>query len=948
MGRQENDWIELRGVRVNNLKNIDVKIPRDKFVVITGVSGSGKSSLAFDTLYAEGQRRYVESLSTYARQFMGRMAKPECDFIEGLPPAIAIEQKVISRNPRSTVGTSTEIYDYLRMLFARVGRTYSPVSGVEVKKHSTEDVVDCMKAHPVGTRFMVLTPLIPHGGRSRKEQLEMDMKQGFSRIEVDGNVVLIENYLAGAQESDIDAADIYLVIDRLVVNEERTTVSRLVDSSETALYEGGGKCLLKFLSADGREPEIAEFSLRFEADGMEFEEPTDHFFSFNSPVGACPECEGFGKIMGIDENLVIPNTELSVYDGAVVCWRGEKMGEWKNEFVRRAERYNFPVFTPYYALTQEQKDLLWHGMPGEGKREMVCIDRFFDMLRENQYKIQYRVMLARYRGKTTCPVCHGNRLKREVEYVKIGGRSITELVSMPVSGLYEFFRNLHLTDHDAKVAKRLLMEIKSRLKFLIDVGLGYLTLNRLSNTLSGGESQRINLATSLGSSLVGSLYILDEPSIGLHSRDTQRLIQVLRELQKIGNTVVVVEHDEEIMRAADYIIDIGPEAGRLGGQVVYAGLPPKFSAADAPKINNSHTLDYLSGKDVIAVPQTYRPWNNYIDVKCARENNLKGIDVRFPLNVMTVVTGVSGSGKSTLVRDIFYRAMKRHFDEQCDRPGQFVGLEGDMVLVKAIDFVDQNPIGTSTRSNPVTYIGAYDEIRKLMASQQLAKQMGYTPAYFSFNTDGGRCEECKGEGTVTVEMQFMNDIVLECEACHGKRFKTEILDVKYEGQSINDILDMTVNQAVEFFSEHKQKKIVQKLKPLQDVGLGYIKLGQTSSTLSGGENQRVKLAYYLSQEKSVPTIFIFDEPTTGLHFHDIKELLESFNSLIGRGHTIIIIEHNVDVIKCADHIIDLGPEGGDAGGFVVATGTPLDVAKCAHSYTGQFLADAAFRAGTFK
>ena len=948
MGRQENDWIELRGVRVNNLKNIDVKIPRDKFVVITGVSGSGKSSLAFDTLYAEGQRRYVESLSTYARQFMGRMAKPECDFIEGLPPAIAIEQKVISRNPRSTVGTSTEIYDYLRMLFARVGRTYSPVSGVEVKKHSTEDVVDCMKAHPVGTRFMVLTPLIPHGGRSRKEQLEMDMKQGFSRIEVDGNVVLIENYLAGAQESDIDAADIYLVIDRLVVNEERTTVSRLVDSSETALYEGGGKCLLKFLSTDGREPEIAEFSLRFEADGMEFEEPTDHFFSFNSPVGACPECEGFGKIMGIDENLVIPNTELSVYDGAVVCWRGEKMGEWKNEFVRRAERYNFPVFTPYYALTQEQKDLLWHGMPGEGKREMVCIDRFFDMLRENQYKIQYRVMLARYRGKTTCPVCHGNRLKREVEYVKIGGRSITELVSMPVSGLYEFFRNLHLTDHDAKVAKRLLMEIKSRLKFLIDVGLGYLTLNRLSNTLSGGESQRINLATSLGSSLVGSLYILDEPSIGLHSRDTKRLIQVLRELQKIGNTVVVVEHDEEIMRAADYIIDIGPEAGRLGGQVVYAGLPPKFSAADAPKINNSHTLDYLSGKDVIAVPQTYRPWNNYIDVKCARENNLKGIDVRFPLNVMTVVTGVSGSGKSTLVRDIFYRAMKRHFDEQCDRPGQFVGLEGDMGLVKAIDFVDQNPIGTSTRSNPVTYIGAYDEIRKLMASQQLAKQMGYTPAYFSFNTDGGRCEECKGEGTVTVEMQFMNDIVLECEACHGKRFKTEILDVKYEGQSINDILDMTVNQAVEFFSGHKQKKIVQKLKPLQDVGLGYIKLGQTSSTLSGGENQRVKLAYYLSQEKSVPTIFIFDEPTTGLHFHDIKKLLESFNSLIGRGHTIIIIEHNVDVIKCADHIIDLGPEGGDAGGFVVATGTPLDVAKCAHSYTGQFLADAAFRAGTFK
>lgn len=937
MGRQVNDCIELRGVRVNNLKNIDVKIPRDKFVVITGVSGSGKSSLAFDTLYAEGQRRYVESLSTYARQFMGRMAKPECDFIEGLPPAIAIEQKVISRNPRSTVGTSTEIYDYLRMLFARVGHTFSPVSGVEVKKHSADDIVDCMKRHPAGTRFMVLTPLIPHGGRTRKQQLDMDMKQGFSRIEVDGRVVMIESYLAEADESGIEHSEIYLVIDRLVVNDERTTVSRLVDSSETALYEGAGKCILKFLSTDGSEPETEEFSLRFEADGIEFEEPTDHFFSFNSPVGACPECEGFGKIIGIDENLVIPNTELSVYDGAVVCWRGEKMGEWKNEFVRRAEKYNFPVFTPYYALTQEQKDLLWHGVPGEGKREMVCIDRFFDMLRENQYKIQYRVMLARYRGKTTCPVCHGNRLKKEVEYVKVGGHSITQLVSMPVSDLYEFFRNLQLSDHDRNVAKRLLVEISSRLKFLIDVGLGYLTLNRLSNTLSGGESQRINLATSLGSSLVGSLYILDEPSIGLHSRDTQRLIHVLRGLQKLGNTVVVVEHDEEIMRAADHIIDIGPDAGRLGGQVVFSGRPPQ--TGEEPVTNKSHTLDYLLGREVIDVPQTYRPWNNYIEVKCARQNNLKGIDVRFPLNVMTVVTGVSGGGKSTLVRDIFYRAMKRHLDEQCDRPGQFLGLEGDMDMVKAIDFVDQNPIGTSTRSNPVTYIGAYDEIRKLMASQQLAKQMGYTPAYFSFNTDGGRCDECKGEGTVTVEMQFMNDLVLECECCHGKRFKSDILDVNYQGQNINDILSMTVNQAVEFFAQHGQKKIVQKLKPLQDVGLGYIKLGQTSSTLSGGENQRVKLAYYLSQEKTQPTIFIFDEPTTGLHFHDIKKLLESFNALISRGHTIIIIEHNIDVIKCADHIIDLGPEGGNAGGYVVVTGTPPEVARCAHSYTGQFLSE---------
>lgn len=933
------DCIMMRGVRVNNLKNVDVRIPRDKFVVITGVSGSGKSSLAFDTLYAEGQRRYVESMSTYARQFMGRMAKPECDFIEGLPPAIAIEQKVVSRNPRSTVGTSTEIYDYLRMLFARIGHTFSPVSGTEVKKHTPDDIVDCMMSHEAGTRFMVLTPLIPHGGRSRKEQLDMDLKQGFSRIEVNGKVVMIEEYLAEATDKTVDNDDIYIVIDRLVVNDERTTRSRLVDSSETALYEGAGKCILKFLYADGREPEIAEFSLRFEADGIEFEEPSDQMFSFNSPVGACPECEGFGRIVGIDENLVIPNTELSVYDGAVVCWRGEKMGEWKNEFVRRAERYKFPIFAPYYQLTQEQKDLLWHGVPGEDKREMVCIDRFFDMLRENQYKIQYRVMLARYRGKTTCPVCHGSRLKKEVEYVKVGGKNITELVAMPISELNEFFRKLRLSDHDAEVAKRLLVEIRSRLKFLMDVGLGYLTLNRLSNTLSGGESQRINLATSLGSSLVGSLYILDEPSIGLHSRDTQRLIHVLRELQKLGNTVVVVEHDEEIMRAADYIIDIGPDAGRLGGKIVYAGKPPRQGEGKVKDEGDvpSHTLGYLLGREIIEQPTTYRQWNNYIEIKCARENNLKGIDVKIPLNVMTVVTGVSGSGKSTLVRDIFYRAMKRHLDQPCDRPGQFLGLEGDMDMVRAIDFVDQNPIGTSSRSNPVTYIGAYDEIRKLMASQQLSKQMGYTPAYFSFNTDGGRCEECKGEGTVTVEMQFMNDLVLECESCHGKRFKNEILEVKYAGKDINEILDMTVNMAVEFFTENGQKKIVQKLKPLQDVGLGYIKLGQTSSTLSGGENQRVKLAYYLSQEKTVPTVFIFDEPTTGLHFHDIKKLLESFNALISRGHTIVIIEHNVEVIKCADHVIDLGPEGGDAGGNIVVTGTPAEVSQCIHSYTGQFL-----------
>ena len=926
----DTDCIRIKGARVNNLKNVDVDIPRNKFVVITGVSGSGKSSLAFDTLYAEGQRRYVESLSTYARQFMGRMGKPECDFIEGIPPAIAIEQKVTSRNPRSTVGTTTEIYDYMRMLFARAGHTFSPVSGCEVKKHTQDDITECMLSYPEGTRFMVLTPLIPRSGRTVEEQLEMDMKQGYTRITVDGNVMTIDEFLSTKPEYK----EIMLVIDRLTVNNDKSTISRLADSCQTALYEGDGKCTLQFVP-EGKH----DFGLKFEADGITFEEPTDQMFSFNSPAGACPNCEGFGKVMGIDEDLVVPNTELSIYDGAVVCWRGEKMGEWKKEFCRRAERYNFPIFTPYYQLTQEQKDLLWHGVKGEDKYESLCIDRFFDMLQENQYKIQYRVMLARYRGRTSCPVCHGKRLKPEAEYVRFAGKTISELCDMSVTDLNEFFRTIKVTDnakdiskdshcitkHDSEVAKRLLTEIKSRLKFLVDVGLGYLTMSRLSNSLSGGESQRINLATSLGSSLVGSLYILDEPSIGLHPRDTQRLIHVLRELQKLGNTVVVVEHDEEIMRAADYIIDIGPDAGRLGGEIVFSGSV-KDDIYSFP-VGKSHTI----------VPTSRRPWNNYIEVKCARENNLKGIDVRFPLNVMTCVTGVSGSGKSTLVRDILYRAMKRHLDEVCDRPGQFTALEGDVDMIKRIEFVDQNPIGTSSRSNPVTYIGAYDEIRKLFASQQLSKQMGYTPAYFSFNTDGGRCEECKGDGTVTVEMQFMNDLVLECESCHGKRFKSEILDVLYEGQSIYDILNMTINQAIEFFTEHKQKKIVQKMKPLQDVGLGYIKLGQTSSSLSGGESQRIKLAFYLSQEKAVPTMFIFDEPTTGLHFHDIKKLLKAFDALITRGHTIIIIEHNVDVIKCADHIIDLGPEGGAGGGNLVITGTPEEVGKCAWSYTGEFI-----------
>ena len=916
------DSIKIKGARVNNLKNISVEIPRNQLVVITGVSGSGKSSLAFDTLYAEGQRRYVESLSTYARQFMGRMGKPECDFIEGIPPAIAIEQKVISRNPRSTVGTSTEIYDYLRMLFARAGHTFSPISGQEVKKHSQEDVIRCMNSYPEGTRFMVLCPLICRNGRSEAEQIAAYDKQGLSLTDtIDGKTCLI--------------------ISRMTVRDDKANISHLVDSCETAIYEGEGQCILKFLS-DGKEA-IHFFSLAFEADGIMFEEPTEHMFSFNSPIGACPTCEGFGKIMGIDESLVIPNQEMSVYEGAVFCWRGEKMSAWKNEFCRLAATYDFPIFEPYYNLTQEQKDFLWHGATdamGNPTVDIPCIDRFFDMLRENQYKIQYRVMLSRYRGKEICPTCHGTRLKREASYVKVGGRSITELVEMPIADLYEFFKNLQLSEHDYLIAKRLLVEINNRLQFLMDVGLSYLTLNRLSNTLSGGESQRINLATSLGSSLVGSLYILDEPSIGLHSRDTQRLIRVLKELRDLGNTVVVVEHDEEIIRAADYIIDIGPDAGRLGGKIVWQGNAAEVlssSAAESTEGIDSHTIDFLTHRETIDVPFSRRPWNNYIFIKCARENNLKGIDVKIPLNVMTVVTGVSGSGKSTLVRDIFYRAVMRQMDRVCDRPGQFVALEGDVGMIESIEFVDQNPIGTSSRSNPVTYIGAYDEIRKLMASQQLAKQMGYTPQYFSFNTEGGRCEECKGEGTVTVEMQFMNDLVLECESCHGKRFKNDILEVKFHGKDIHDILNLTVNMAVEFFGEHGQKKIVSKLKPLQDVGLGYLKLGQTSSTLSGGENQRVKLAYYLSQEKTKPTMFIFDEPTTGLHFHDIKKLLAAFQSLITRGHSILIIEHNMEIIKSADHIIDLGPEGGAEGGYIVCAGTPEQVAQCKESYTGQAL-----------
>lgn len=918
----ESNYTSIKGAKVNNLKNIDVDIPRNKLVVITGLSGSGKSSLAFDTLYAEGQRRYVESLSSYARQFLGRMSKPECDFIKGIPPAIAIEQKVTSRNPRSTVGTSTEIYEYLRLLFARVGKTYSPVSGQIVKKDSAEDIVNCMLSYPKGTRYTVLTPIVPREGRDVQQQIEMDRKEGFTRLEVNGEMVRMEDYAYN------EADTIYLLIDRMSCDDSKDSISRLTDSAETAMYEGDGACLLRFYTADG-ETRLHSFSTKFEADGITFTEPTDQMFSFNSPIGACPVCEGFGKIVGIDEHLVVPNRALSVYDGAVMCWRGEKMGEWLHEFLREAPAHNFPIFAPYYELTEEQKDYLWHG-----PRDKACIDSFFKMLEENQYKIQYRVMLARYRGKTVCPACHGSRLKKEALYVKVGGKNIAEIVGMPINDVVEFFRTLKLDEHDTAVAARLLNEIGNRLKFLQDVGLGYLTLNRLSNTLSGGESQRINLATSLGSSLVGSLYILDEPSIGLHSRDTDKLIKVLRQLQQLGNTVVVVEHDEEIIRAADYIIDIGPKAGRLGGQIVYQG-----NMSDLKPGSDSYTVKYLLGEERIPLPLSHRSWNNYIEIKGARENNLNGIDVKFPLNVMTVVTGVSGSGKSTLVRDIFYKALKREYSEVSDRPGEFLSLEGDVKMVHDIEFVDQNPIGKSSRSNPVTYVKAYDEIRKLMADQPLSKQMGYTAGYFSFNTEGGRCEECKGEGTVTVEMQFMADLVLECESCHGKRFKNETLEVKYDGVNIYDILEMTVNQAVEFFNEHGQKKIVKKLLPLQEVGLGYIKLGQSSSTLSGGENQRVKLAYFLSIEKAEPTIFVFDEPTTGLHFHDIKQLLKAFDALIARGHTVVIIEHNMDVIKCADHVIDLGPEGGDKGGNLVVCGTPEEVAKCAASYTGQYLAE---------
>lgn len=929
-------FIEVKGARVNNLKNVSLNIPRDKFIVITGVSGSGKSSLAFDTLYAEGQRRYVESLSSYARQYLGRMSKPECDTIKGLPPAIAIEQKVISRNPRSTVGTSTEIYEYLKLLFARIGHTYSPISGEEVKVHTNEDIIECVSNFSEGTKFAILAPLQLPEGRALEKQLSIENQQGYSRVWYKNDFVRIDDFLTDKEAVENAKPDeIYILIDRMAAGGSKANISRLADSTETAFYEGNGTCRLIFFPSKI----TYDFSTAYEADGISFEQPNENMFAFNSPAGACPECEGFGKIMGIDEKLVIPNTSLSVYDGCVQCWHGEKMGVWKEVFCRQAANDKFPIFEPYYNLTRQQKDMLWHGLPsekGKEKRDRVCIDSFFNMVKENQYKIQYRVMLSRYRGKTICPVCHGTRLKKEATWVKIGGMSIVDLVEMPVTNLKMWFDNLQISENEAKIAKRLLAEIRSRLQFLLDVGLGYLTLNRASNTLSGGESQRINLTTSLGSSLVGSLYILDEPSIGLHSRDTDRLIHVLRELQQLHNTVIVVEHDEEIMRAADHLIDVGPEAGSEGGEIVFEG-----SLDDVEKMNGketlSHTVRFLNGTERIATPSSRRQWNLAIEVKGARMNNLRGIDVKIPLNVLTVVTGVSGSGKSSLIKGILYPALKRHLNEVADPPGEYSALGGDWQQVKHVEFVDQNPIGKSTRSNPATYIKAYDAIRQLFADQPLAKQEGFTAQYFSFNTEGGRCEECKGAGVITVEMQFMADLVLECDCCHGKRFKKDILDVCFHGKNINDVLNMTVTEAIAFFTEHGQDPIASRLKPLEAVGLGYVKLGQSSSTLSGGENQRVKLAYFIGQEKQAPTLFIFDEPTTGLHFHDIHKLMESFNSLIEKGHTIVVIEHNMDVIKCGDYVIDLGPDGGDKGGNIVCCGTPEEIAGCEKSITGKYL-----------
>ncbi|MDD7528745.1 MAG: excinuclease ABC subunit UvrA [Bacteroidales bacterium] len=925
-------FIEIQNARVHNLKGVNVQIPRNRLVVITGLSGSGKSSLAFDTLYAEGQRRYVESLSAYVRQFLGRMNKPEVDFIRGIPPAIAIEQKVISSNPRSTVGTTTEIYEYLKLLFARIGRTYSPVSGIEVRRDSVADVVDFMVNLPEGTPAYLMAECRPQPDRPLARQLEMLMQQGFSRVAIKKQFYRISEVLA--DDALLKTKSVKLLIDRITARNDKETQNRLADSVQTAFYEGNNACEVAYGEKDNMA--IRRFSQAFEADGIVFDEPNENMFSFNNPIGACPVCEGFGKVMGIDPDLVIPDKSLSVYDDAIVCWRGAVMSEWKKQLIVNASKFDFPIHRPYCELSAAQQRLLW-----TGNQYFQGLNAFFEFLQTQQYKIQYRVMLARYRGKTVCPECGGTRLRKEANYVKIAGRCLSDLVDLPIDELSAFFARLQLNDHDEQVAKRLLVEIRSRLTFLQEVGLGYLTLNRLSNTLSGGESQRINLATSLGSALVGSLYILDEPSIGLHARDTARLIAVLRKLQALGNTVVVVEHDSDIIREADYLIDMGPQAGRLGGEVVWSGCAADATDADCDR---SYTLKYLLGKEQIPLPVARRHWSNYIEVKGACANNLQNIDVRFPLQVLTVVTGVSGSGKSSLVRDVLYNALKRRLsDEGSSLSVACAAVDGSVHLLSDVEFVSQSPIGKSTRSNAVTYIKAYDEIRKLFADQPLSKQMGFTAAYFSFNQDGGRCPECQGEGTVTVPMQFMADLVLECEACHGQRFKNDVLEVRYRGQNIFDVLEMTVNQAIDFFAASDgaiERRIVKRLLPLQAVGIGYIKLGQSSSTLSGGENQRVKLAAFLANEQQTPMMFIFDEPTTGLHTHDVRTLLKAFDALLANGHSVVVIEHNLDVIKSADYVIDIGPEGGKNGGRIVCAGTPEEVAACTASHTGHYLRSA--------